>query len=495
MQVPLVGSPLVNQAPPGARKKPAPRLDTVTLSPAPAPSEERPRKLTWRHGLTAALMAAGAVAGIVGVTIPGGASVLERETVVQVRDGYGQYKFEQPIFDLRDRALKVTVELPPELRNQQGASVGIAVKDSAGAGQSTNWNAGLPVAENPNYDAEKGVLTILYDPSSAAESYQGKTDYGFDPQLLLHGVTLRVSAPVDAPVKIVDARIVPSEAQAVPDGVERPLLRPGAPRPLEVSELKHGVSTYIAFGDLHRFERVRPELEQTFANQQKNGLDSFRWMGGLDFRQTAGGIRVGERETEAMREALELADHYGQKNFMFTLLDGAIPNQTVQKAMRDPAARQELVEALRPFVHEFRDRGVIWDVVNEIHGVTDVTEHGRQALVNELVEMIATEAPNDTVTVGVQNFRELRHWTYLSEQYPDTKFLYTFHLYEDMKNVPNAWDLNVPPNAEVGITEADPARGMKGQIKAAADKGYSWMLFWEDARFDYTPEAHARALR
>ncbi len=497
MQVPPLTSPLERKAPPGARVRlPAGSSpDTVELGKtAPAQEEEKPRKLTWKHGLAAGLMAAGAVAGIIGVTIPGGHSVLDREQPLVVSDGYGEFSFEQPVFDLHDKALQVKIAIPEELRGHQDVSVGIVAQDSAGARQTTNWNAGLPVAENPNY--RDGVLTLTYDPTSAGESFQGGTELGFDPGLLMQNVKVRVSSPTDGVLKITEARIVKSDAVTTAAAEERPLLRVGGkPRPLKVAQVKHGVSRYIVFGDLHDWKTVQPGLEKTFAEQQKNGLDSFRWLGGLDTRATAGGVRVGPSEIQAMHEALDLADQYGQKNFIFTLLDGAIPNQTIQRAMHDPAARKALVEKLRPFVREFGDRPIVWDLVNEIHGVADVSEAERQALVNDLVTMVHQEAPGATITVGVQNYRELRHWTYLSEKFPDTKFLYTFHLYEDVDKIPNAWDLNLPPNASVGITEADPARGMAHQVQTAARKGYTWMLFWEDARFDYTPEAHARALR
>lgn len=495
MLVTLARSPLERMAPPGARRSHAPApQDIVELSDS-RPSDEPKQRKHWKTALAAGLMAAGAVAGIIGVTIPGGQSVLSHTEPVQVVDGYGQYRFRQPLFELNQKALRVKLEIPPEMQNNQNVSVQIVASDSAGARQVTNWNAGLPVAENPNYDPKKGILTLTYDPTSAGESFQGGTELGFDPSLLMHDVRVRVVSPNDGVVKLTEARIVKSDARPTPPGVERPLLQKGQPRPLTPSQMKHGVSRYIVFGDLHRWDEVKPQMERTLAAQQQNGLDSFRWLGGLDVRQTAGGVRVSEREMQAMREAVELADRYGQKNFIFTLLDGAIPNQTVQNAMNDPAARKGLVESLRPFVREFGNRGIIWDVANEIHGVADVNESDRQALVEDLVRMIHQEAPRDSITVGVQNYRELRHWTYLSEKFPNAKFLYTFHLYEDIDRIPNAWDLNVPPDAEIGITEADPARGMQHQIDVAARKGYSWMLFWEDARFDYTPEAHGQILK
>lgn len=490
MQVPILSSSsLERMAPPGARRL-APRPDRVELSGAVAPSEEKPvRRLTWKHGLAAGLMAAGAVAGIIGVTLPGGESLLEAPVAVN-----GSYTFPQPVLDVRDKAVQLQIQVPPELRERGDVSVQVSLQDSAGFRQTSTWNAGLPVPENPGYDPATGRLTLTYDPSSALESFQGGTDAGFDPALLMHGLTVRVNSSV--PLQLESARLIASPTPPAGPAQERPLLRAGGrPHPLRLSQMKHGVSQYFVYGDLHHFDQARPVLERTLAAQQRNGLDSFRWMGGLDVRQTAGGVRVGDREMGAMREALDLADRYGQKHLIFTLLDGAIPNQTLQRAMNGPAARRQLVESLRPFVREFGQRDIVWDLINEIHGVADVSEAGRQALVEELVKMVSQEAPGATVTVGVQNFRELRHWSYLSEKFPQTRFLYTFHLYEDVDRLPNAWDLNLPPNAEVGITEADPARGMGRQIQGAARKGYSWMLFWEDSRFDYSPEAHAGALR
>lgn len=493
-----LASQLERRPPPGARATDEVESDSVCLTPRTSPAEEEPEpRKDWKAAIAGGLLAAAAVAGVIGVVINSPESILEKEQPIEVGNGYGSFEFEQKVFAMQDRALEVMLELPEPMRGRGDVAVQIHARDSAGAEQWTTWTAGIPVAENPGYDATTGRLKLTYDPTPRAESIQGHTDRAFDPARLLHGLTVGINSPVDGTVRLLQARLLKVGPGDQARAQERPLLKttPDAPRPLRLDQMKHGVSQYIRYGDLHDFESVKPELERTFAAQQKNGLDSFRWMGGLDLRQTAGGIRLGEREHQAMRQALELSERYGQKNFMFTLLDGAIPNQTVQQAMNDPEARQELVEALRPFVREFGERPIVWDLVNEIHGVSGVTEAGRQALVNDLVDLFAQEAPGATLTVGVQNYRELSHWTYLAERHPDQKFLYTFHLYEPIANVPAAWELNLPPNAEVGITEADPARGMRAQVRQAADKGYSWMLFWEDARFDYDPGHHARALR
>ncbi|MCE7872893.1 hypothetical protein DYH09_21280 [bacterium CPR1] len=496
--MPQSASQLERRPPPGARPAEPAGLDSVRLSNGASPAEEppEPRKV-WKAALAGGLLAAAAVAGVIGVVIHAPESILEKEQAIEVGNGYGAFQLDQKVLAMQDRALELVLELPEPMRGRGDVSVQVHARDSAGAVQWTSWTAGIPVAENPGYDAATGLLKLTYDPTLRGESIQGHTDPAFDPARLLHDLKVGINSPVDGTVRLLQARLVKVDPGDPARAQERPLLKttPDAPRPLRLDQVKHGVSQYIHYGDLHDFESVRPDLEKTFAAQQDNGLDSFRWMGGLDVRQTAGGIRLGEREHEAMRQALELAERYGQKNFMVTLLDGAIPNQTVQKAMNDPQARQQLVEALRPFVREFGERPIVWDLVNEIHGVSGVTEAGRQALVDDLVELFAQEAPGATLTVGMQNYRELSHWTYLAERHRDQKFLYTFHLYEPIANVPAAWELNLPPNAEVGITEADPARGVRTQVRQAAEKGYSWMLFWEDGRFDYDPGAHARALR
>jgi len=220
-------------------------------------------------------------------------------------------------------------------------------------------------------------------------------------------------------------------------------------------------------------------------------------MGGLDLRNR----ELGPEVYPAMREYLELAEKYGQDQQIFTLLDGAIPNPTLQRAFQDPKAAQQLVEELRPFIREFGNSKVggspvIFDLVNEIHG-TPGAESAKQALVEKLIDTFIQEAPGAKLTVGVQNFRELKYWNYLFEKYQDqpVTFAMTFHVYEPMSNVPHRNQLNLPDNLEVGITEADPNIGMADQVAQARAKGYDWMLFWQDASHPYSAQQHSQLTR
>ena len=71
----------------------------------------------------------------------------------------------------------------------------------------------------------------------------------------------------------------------------------------------------------------------------------------------------------------------------------------------------------------------------------------------------------------------------------------TFHLYENVDNLPRASELNVPSNVKIGITEADPTKDMKDITHKAAEKGYDWLLFWADAAHPCSPVQHHQALR
>jgi hypothetical protein len=154
------------------------------------------------------------------------------------------------------------------------------------------------------------------------------------------------------------------------------------------------------------------------------------------------------------------------------------------------------VESLRPFIKEFGNaqingKPLTFDLVNEIQG-SPGTELQKQQLVHDLVDTFVEEAPGANITVGVQNYRELRYWTHLLQDYKDkpVNFLMTFHLWEDVKNLPKAGSLNVPDNVKLGITEADPTKDLKGIADQAAAKGYDWMLFWTDGNFAYSPAQH-----
>ena len=132
-------------------------------------------------------------------------------------------------------------------------------------------------------------------------------------------------------------------------------------------------------------------------------------MGALDLRNST------TLNHAAIRDFLGLCQKYGQDQFIFSLIDAAIPNPTLQRALEQPAARKQLVESLRPFVKEFgqskvNGQPVTFDLVNEIHGAPG-TQAQKQALVHDMVDLFLQEAPGARLTVGVQNFRELKYWT------------------------------------------------------------------------------------
>lgn len=401
------------------------------------------------------------------------------------------HRFPTPV-DLRGREVEVAVRLPdPDMVVQLWA------RDDFGRLQMTTWTEGQLT--------EPGVLRLRYTATPEEVARQGQTEPGFDPSRIRSFgfvVGMRDAAPDmrATQLEVQEMLVRPSTFDTRPAEV-RPLLRPvpGAPRS---TPLHSGVSRYFAYGDLRRWDEIEPKVREVFARQQGVGLSAFRWMGGLDVRPEGGGQCLGPEVYRAMDRYLELATVYGQAPNIVTLLDGAIPNSTLQEAMRDPGARAALVESLRPLVQRYGNaqvngQPVIFDLVNEIHGVGGVSDRQRQELVEDLIDLFVQEAPGATVTVGVQNYRELDRWTYLFERYAGqpVTFLPTFHLYEDIEGLPNAWDLNLPEGVQVGITEARPGAGITRQVEAASRKGYSWLLFWEDATHEYPAAEHAEAVR
>ena len=370
----------------------------------------------------------------------------------------------------------------------------LRVTDARGRSQSSRWTEGQPTSGNPNYDSQRGVLTLRLRPTLASVDEQGHSDEGFDPTQI-RSVQLFVSPNGQHGLQSGQVEILSQSLKDVgeppPAAQLRPLLgsnhHPPAP-------LKGGVSRYFVYGDLNRWQQARPLVESAFSEQQQAGLHAFRSMGGLDLRSG----RLDPQVFPAMRDYLQLAEQYGQSDHIFTLLDGAIPNAALQRAFENPAEAEQLVEQLRPFIREFGNarvggRPVVFDLVNEIHG-TPGPESAKQQFVERLVDTFVKEAPGARLTVGVQNFRELKYWTYLFEKYQDqpVSFAMSFHLYEPIENVPDRSTLHLPDNVEVGITEADPQRGMASQVEQARAKGYDWLLFWQDSSHPYNPALHGQ---
>lgn len=360
-----------------------------------------------------------------------------------------------------------------------GLVVSLQATDDHGHRQSTRWT------EGQGHQLE-------YRPSRAEVDEQGRTDEGFDPSRI-RSIRLLLSPARElgwskGELRVASQQLVnditPQSAAKV-----RPLLRksPGAPTS---GALQMGLSRYFVYGDLHQWQRARPLVEETFRQQQLAGHDSFRWMGGLDLRQ---GQALNPTDFQSMREYLELAERYGQNRQIFTLLDGAIPNPALKEAFRSPEAGARLIETLRPFIREFGNAEVngqrlIFDLVNEIHGCAG-DEASKQKFVENLVEVFIQEAPGATLTVGVQNFRELKYWSYLSQHFQNrpVDFIYSFHVYEPMENLPDRAEFNLPEGARVEITEADPNQGVEQQIRMAREKGYDGLMFWTDAGHPYQP--------
>lgn len=442
---------------------------------------EPPQEPSWKPYALAAVMLAGAVAGV----RPVEGLQLSTRTPVVMQDGKLLYLPPSQTFsedqDWSGQQLVVRVKLPA-----QGLVAGLRVLDAEGRGQSTRWTEGQCDQNNLGYDPKTGILTLRFQPSSHGVDEHGLTDGGFDPTRI-RSVQLILSSNGQSGTQTGLLRIesqslephLPASAAQV-----RPLYGSqgrsgGSERPRE------GVSQYFSYADLHHWESVRPRAEQVFREQQAAGKHAFRLMGGLDLRQGP----LGPEVFAATRDYLRLAEQYGQDQQILTLLDGAIPNAALQRAVQDP---EPLVKELRPFIREFgsarvNGKPVIFDLVNEIHGIPG-PEAAKQHLVERLVETFIQEAPGARLTVGVQNFRELQYWSYLYERFAGqpVDFVMTFHVYEPMTNVPDRDRLNLPPGAEVGITEADPNVGYD-QARVAQQKGYDWMLFWRDASHPYDP--------
>lgn len=452
--------------------------------------------------LAGGLVATGVVVGLLNPS-SGETLKLPKTTSVLMQGGKVAYIPPLQTFpvstDWSQRELTIKVQVPADWARQQTAVVSLRVRDSEGRSQSTLWTAGQPTASNPDFDKATNTLTLRLRPSSADVDEQGGTDEGFDPSKIC-SLALLVSPHEKGPYSRGQLQIVEQTLRTREEKLE-----PARTRPLYGSvsqatskrpgELISGVGGYFQYGDLYNWEEVKPLVERRLADQQ--GLPAFRWMGGLDLRERG----IEPEVFPAMREFLRMSEASGQNQQIFTLLDGAIPNAKLQRAYSDVAAREQLVEELRPFIREFGNarvggNPVMFDLVNEIHGTPGPTR-AKQQLVERLVETFIEEAPGATLTVGVQNFRELRYWTYLIEQYAGqpVNFAMTFHLYEPMENVPHRRELNIPDHIPVGITEAQPHKGVEKLVGAAADKGYDWMLFWTDRGHPYDANVHRAATR
>lgn len=467
----------------GPLRKLGPLPAKGSLPPSPLPRDlggdpDLPQEPGWKPYALAAVVFAGAVGGL------GQGQVLDlpAHTPVVLQDGRLLYSPPSQAFgedqDWSARELVVRVKLPA-----QGLVVGLRAVDAQGKAQSTRWTEGQSDPNNPGYDPESGILTLRFQPTRADVDEHGATDEGFDPrriravQLVLSNNRQQGSRVglLEVQSQTIESRPVPAAAQV------RPLLGHNQDR----GQPREGVSQYFRYADLQHWDQARPEAEKVFREQQAAGKHAFRLMGGLD-------LRAGKLPPEvfpATREYLKLAQQYGQDEQILTLLDGAVPNAALQQALQNP---EPLVDELRPFIREFGNaqvngKPIIFDLVNEIHG-SPGPEAAKQRLVERLVDTFVEEAPGARLTVGVQNYRELKYWTYLFEKYAGqpVEFVMTFHVYEPMTNVPDRKDLNLPAGAQVGITEADPNAGYE-QTRQAREKGYDWMLFWRDGDHPYDP--------
>lgn len=446
----------------------------------PGDQWEPPREPGWKPYALAAVMLASALNGVRHAQ----PLTMSSNTPVLAHDGKLLYVPPTQLYtedqDWTAQQLVVRVKLP-----MPGLVASLRVRDAEGRTQSTRWTEGQSDLNNPNYDPQTGLLTLRYQPSSADVDEHGGTQEGFEPGRI-RSVQLTLSANgqkgTQTGVLQVESQALQDHAPAGPPAQIRPLLghnQGGGGEP------RQGVSQYFLYGDLQQWESARPRAEELFRQQQAAGRHAFRLMGGLDLRAA----QLTPEVSAAMRDYLKLAEQYGQDEQIFTLMDGAIPNRTLQKALENP---EPLVEELRPFIREFGNakingKSVIFDLVNEIHG-TPGSEASKQRLVERLVDTFVEEAPGARLTVGVQNVRELKYWTYLYEKYAGqpVDFIMTFHVYEPMAQVPDRSTLNLPSGAEVGITEADPNAGYD-QARIAREKGYDWMLFWSDASHPYDP--------
>lgn len=423
--------------------------------------------------------------------------------------------FAAPV-SFRNKRLTVTVQVPDDFVKRPFSSICLWAKDAQLRWQNTTWADGSLSPENPAFNPADRTLTLSYVPTAPDVSKQGWTVEGFSPEAGIREVGIKIATPSAAgkdyaltgTVKVLDAAMASGQAPPMERAVLKPLLRKDAgrpdapPQPLGPAQVKSGVSRFFRYDDLHRWAEVEPEVARVFRAQQQEGLFSFRLMGGLDIRGASGGLRLGRAEFHAMERYLALAKETGQRHHIFTLFDGAVPNDTLQLAMTDPNAQRAFIDALRPFILRFgtatiQGEPLIFDLVNEIHEMGGVTERQRQRFVEALIEAFIHEAPGATVTIGVRDWRELAYWLYLPERFTGqpVRLLFTVHCYgEALNELPAAWTLNLPDGAEIGITEADPTADLTTQLRLAAEKGYHWLLFWVDADHPYDPAAHRQAI-
>ncbi|MBI2093803.1 MAG: glycosyltransferase [Candidatus Omnitrophica bacterium] len=400
-----------------------------------------------------------------------------------------------------DFQLTVSLQVPKEWADQAPfSSIQIFAEDGRGRWQNTQWNAGQLTVENSNYDPATGILTLTYRPTAANVSPQGYSDAGFDPATGIRQIGLKfatLSAADDdyrlsGTVTVVKATIEAVESVTEEPAIETELLRsvPGQARPVPIDELITGTGRFFNYGDLAHFNQSRNQIEAYFRGLQVSDIHAFRLMPAFDLREGQG---VTPQTLKAMEDYLDLADTYEITDHIVTLLDAAVNNEPLTRAIEDPTAQQALIESFRPFFRQFGSRA-IWDIVNEIHSAGG-TLRQKQQFIEAFFTMIQEESSGAAVTVGLRDYTELTYWLYLGERFPDLDILFTFHLYDHtVDDLPAVWELNLPDNVEVGITEADSRLGYAEQIEKAAAKGYEWFLFWNDGVYPYDPKQHRDGL-
>ncbi|MBU1852100.1 MAG: TolC family protein, partial [Candidatus Omnitrophica bacterium] len=407
------------------------------------------------------------------------------------------------------KRLRVKIEVPSSFVKRPFSAIQLYAKDGKWKWQNTTWADGRISHENPNY--KNGILTLTYKPTPPDENEQGFTADGFDPETGIRELGIKVGTPgaagksyqLKGEIKVLGAWIEDVVGTAPAEkAIVTPLLRK-KPVKFEVitpEKFVTGVSRYFNYGDLSRNIGSSSAFTRTLSELKTNVITGLRLMPAFDIRS---GISVGKQEFRNMQQYLAKCGEANAKHNIVTLFDAAISNPTLKQAISDPDGRgKKLIDAIRPFIRKFgaakiNGEPIVYDLVNEISGLGGVTIREKQRFVESIIDGFVEEAPGATVTIGLENYKQMRYWLHLINKYKNKniKFLVSFHLYKhDIAQLPARGELNIPEGVEVWITEADARKGVERQIRIAIEKGYDGLYFWQDKNFSYSAGEHGRVM-
>ncbi|HFE52155.1 MAG TPA: T9SS type A sorting domain-containing protein, partial [Bacteroidetes bacterium] len=159
---------------------------------------------------------------------------------------------------------------------------------------------------------------------------------------------------------------------------------------------------------------------EDFAHIRELGCDHIR----LPINLLAFADEQGRLDTLFLRYLDQVVD-WAQAAGLVIILD----NHTFDPHVpTDPGIRDHLIATWQSMARHFRNRwsGVLYEILNEPHGIPDATWASIQ---QEVISAIRQIDSTHTIVVGPANWNKLLNLQNLP-QYADTNLIYTFHFYE-----------------------------------------------------------------